>query len=187
VFAGKRENIAEENLEARSRGMLLMALSNKFGHLVLATGNKSELAVGYSTLYGDMCGGFSPLKDCLKGLVYRLATWRNGISPAIPDGVIQRLPSAELAPGQTDQDTLPPYDNLDKVIEAYVERDESILEIVESTGIDEATVRRIAGMVLSAEFKRRQSAPGPRITRKAFGRDRRYPITSGWHDSGVKR
>jgi NAD+ synthase (glutamine-hydrolysing) len=187
VFAGKRENIAEENLQARSRGMLLMALSNKFGHLVLATGNKSELAVGYSTLYGDMCGGFSPLKDCLKGLVYRLATWRNGISPAIPDGVIQRLPSAELAPGQTDQDTLPPYDILDKVIEAYVERDESILEIVESTGIDEATVRRIAGMVLSAEFKRRQSAPGPRITRKAFGRDRRYPITSGWHDSGVKR
>ncbi len=187
AFAGKRENIAEENLQARSRGMLLMALSNKFGHLVLTTGNKSELAVGFNTLYGDMCGGFSPLKDCLKGLVYRLAIWRNGVSQVIPEGVIQRLPSAELAPGQTDQDTLPPYDVLDKVIEAYVERDQSILEIVDSAGIDESTVRRIAGMVLSAEFKRRQGAAGPKITRKAFGRDRRYPITSGWHDSGIKR
>ncbi|MBL39040.1 MAG: NAD+ synthase [Xanthomonadales bacterium] len=187
AFAGTRENIAEENLQARARGMLLMALSNKFGHILLATGNKSELAVGFSTLYGDMCGGFSPLKDCLKGLVYRLAIWRNGVSPAIPEGVIQRPPSAELAPGQKDQDSLPPYDILDRVIEAYVERDESILEIVESTEIAEATVRRIAGMVLAAEFKRRQGAPGPRVTRKAFGRDRRYPITSGWHDSGVKR
>lgn len=187
AFAGTRENLAEQNLQARARGMLLMALSNKFGHMVLATGNKSELAVGYSTLYGDMCGGFSPLKDCLKGLVYRLSIWRNSVSPAIPEGVIRRPPSAELAPGQKDQDSLPPYDVLDRVIEAYVERDESIVEIVESTGIDEATVRRVAGMVLSAEFKRRQGAPGPRITRKAFGRDRRYPITSGWHDSGVKR
>lgn len=187
AFADTRENIAEENLQARARGVLLMALSNKFGHLVLATGNKSELAVGYSTLYGDMCGGFSPLKDCLKGMVYRLAQWRSGVSPAIPEGVISRPPSAELAPDQTDQDTLPPYELLDRIIEAYVERDQPISEIVEETGIDEKTVRRIAGMVLSAEFKRRQGAPGPRITRKAFGRDRRYPITSGWHDSGVRR
>lgn len=187
AFAGTKKNIAEENIQARARGMLLMALSNKFGHLVLATGNKSELAVGYSTLYGDMCGGFSPLKDCLKSLVYQLATWRNAISPAIPQGVIQRPPSAELAPDQKDQDTLPPYEILDQIIEGYVERDESIFEIVEATGIDEATVRRIAGMVLSAEFKRRQGAPGTRITRKAFGRDRRYPITSGWHDSGIGR
>lgn len=187
AFEGTRQDIAEQNLQARARGMLLMALSNKFGQLVLATGNKSELAVGYGTLYGDMSGGFSPLKDCLKGLVYRLAIWRNGVSPAIPEGAIQRPPSAELAPGQKDRDSLPPYDILDKIIEAYVERDESILEIVESTGIAEATVRRIAGMVLAAEFKRRQGAPGPRVTRKAFGRDRRYPITSGWHDSGVKQ
>jgi len=187
AFADTRENIAEENLQARARGMLLMALSNKFGHLLLATSNKSELAVGYSTLYGDMCGGFSPLKDCLKGMVYRLAEWRNSQSPAIPEGVINRSPSAELAPDQTDQDTLPPYDVLDRIIEAYVERDRPISEIVEATGIEESMVRRIAGMVLTAEFKRRQGAPGSRITRKAFGRDRRYPITSGWHDSGIKR
>lgn len=187
AFADTREGIAEENLQARARGMLLMALSNKFGHLVLATGNKSELAVGYSTLYGDMCGGFSPLKDCLKGMVYRLSQWRNSVSPAIPEGVISRPPSAELVPGQTDQDTLPPYDLLDRVLEAYVERDQSISEIAEATGIEEKVVRRVAGLVLSAEFKRRQGAPGPRVTRKAFGRDRRYPITSGWHDSGARR
>ncbi|MBS3743399.1 MAG: NAD+ synthase [Wenzhouxiangellaceae bacterium] len=187
AFAGTRENIAEENLQARARGMLLMALSNKFGHLLLATGNKSELAVGYSTLYGDMCGGFSPLKDCLKDTVYRLAEWRNGISPAIPAGVINRPPSAELAPNQADRDTLPPYRLLDVIIEAYLEQDRPISEIVDSTGIEERTVRHVAGMVLSAEFKRRQGAPGPRITRKAFGRDRRYPMTSGWHDSAIKR
>jgi len=185
AFAGTRENIAEENLQARARGMLLMALSNKFGHLVLATGNKSELAVGYSTLYGDMCGGFSPLKDCLKHMVYSLAKWRNSLSPAIPEGVISRPPSAELAPDQIDQDTLPPYELLDRVIEAFVEYGQPISEIVEETGISEKVVRRIAAMVLSAEFKRRQGAPGPRITRKAFGRDRRYPITSGWFDSGI--
>jgi len=186
VFADTRTNVAEENLQARARGMLLMALSNKFGHLVLATSNKSELAVGYSTLYGDMCGGYSPLKDCLKGMVYRLSEWRNSISPAIPQGVIDRPPSAELAPGQTDQDTLPPYPLLDRIIESYVEHDRPISDIVSSTGLDEKMVRRVAGMVLASEFKRRQGAPGPRITRKAFGRDRRYPITSGWHDSGVK-
>lgn len=190
AFAGRRPNIAEENLQARARGMLLMALSNKFGHLVLATSNKSELATGYSTLYGDMCGGYSPIKDCLKGLVYELCNWRNGYnnrqSPAIPQGVIDRPPSAELAPGQLDADNLPPYDILDRIIEAYVERDESIEEIVAQTHIAEKTVRKVAGLVLAAEFKRRQGAPGPRITRKAFGRDRRYPISSDWHDSGEK-
>ena len=186
AFAGRRPNIAEENLQARARGMLLMALSNKFGHLVLATSNKSELATGYSTLYGDMCGGYSPIKDCLKGLVYELCNWRNQQSPAIPQGVIDRPPSAELAPGQLDADNLPPYDVLDVIIEAYVERDESIEQIVADTGLEEKTVRHVAGLVLAAEFKRRQGAPGPRITRKAFGRDRRYPISSDWHDSGEK-
>lgn len=184
VFAGRRENFTEENLQARARGNIIMALSNKFGHLPLATGNKSELATGYSTIYGDMCGGFSPIKDCLKGLVYELANWRNSISPAIPQGVIERPPSAELKPDQLDQDTLPPYEMLDEIITGYVERDESIAEIA-AAGIDEEVVRRVAGMVLAAEYKRRQGAPGPRITRKAFGRDRRYPITSGWRDSGV--
>jgi len=184
VFAGTRTNFTEENLQARARGNLIMALSNKFGHLPLATSNKSELATGYATIYGDMCGGFSPIKDCLKGLVYDLANWRNGQSPVIPEGIIERPPSAELAPGQVDQDKLPPYEILDQIINCYVEEDRPIAEIV-ARGIDEPTVRRVAGMVLAAEFKRRQGAPGPRITRKAFGRDRRYPITSGWRDSGV--
>lgn len=183
VFEGTRENFTEENLQARARGNIVMALSNKFGHLPLATGNKSELAVGYSTIYGDMCGGYSPLKDVLKTLVYELARWRNSISPAIPEAVIERPPSAELAPDQFDQDKLPPYEVLDDIITRYVEQDQSIAEIA-AAGADEAVVRRIAGMVLGAEFKRRQGAPGPRITRKAFGRDRRYPITSGWRDSG---
>jgi len=184
AFAGTRENFTEENLQARARGNLIMALSNKFGHLPLATSNKSELATGYSTIYGDMCGGFSPIKDVLKTLVYELADWRNGQGPAIPQGVIERPPSAELAPNQLDQDKLPPYSILDDIITRYVEQDQPISEIV-AAGIDEATVRRVAGMVLAAEYKRRQGAPGPRITRKAFGRDRRYPITSGWRDSGI--
>ncbi len=186
TFAGRRENIAEENLQSRARGMVLMALSNKFGHLVLATSNKSELATGYSTLYGDMCGGYSPIRDCLKGLVYELCKWRNAQSLAIPQGVIDRPPSAELAPNQLDSDSLPPYDVLDRIIVAYVEQDQSIEQIVETLQIEEKVVRRVAGMVLAAEFKRRQGAPGPRITRKAFGRDRRYPISSDWHDSGEK-
>ena len=185
LFAGTRENIAEENLQARARGNVIMALSNKFGHLPLATSNKSELATGYSTIYGDMCGGFSPIKDCLKGLVYDLANWRNQQSPAIPQGVIDRPPSAELAPDQLDSDSLPPYPVLDQIISRYVEQDQPISEIV-AAGFDEAVVRRVAAMVLTAEYKRRQGAPGPRITRKAFGRDRRYPITSGWRDSGVQ-
>jgi len=187
LFDGLAEDVTEENIQSRLRGLLLMALSNKFGHLLLATGNKSELAVGYSTLYGDMCGGYSPIKDCLKGMVYRLADWRNGCSPVIPQGVIDRPPSAELAPDQFDHDSLPPYPMLDRIIELYVEEDQPISNIVEATGLDEVMVRRVAGLVLRAEFKRRQGAPGPRITRKAFGRDRRYPITSGWHDSGIKR
>ena len=186
AFSGRREGVAEENLQARARGMLLMALSNKFGHLLLATSNKSELAVGYSTLYGDMCGGYSPLKDCLKGMVYRLAGWRNEQSAAIPQGIITRPPSAELAPDQLDSHSLPPYELLDRIIELYVEEDRPISDIIEATGIEEAMVRRVAGLVLKAEFKRRQGAPGPRITRKAFGRDRRYPITSGWLDSGIQ-
>lgn len=184
AFADTRENIAEQNLQARARGMLLMALSNKFGHLVLATGNRSELAVGYSTLYGDMCGGFSPLKDCLKGMVYRLAGWRNTMSPAIPAGVINRSPSAELAPGQTDLDTLPPYPLLDEIITALLDNDRPIHEIVDATGAERTTVCRVAEMVFSAEFKRRQSAPGPMITPRGFYRDRRYSITSGWDECG---
>lgn len=184
VFAGTRENFTEENLQARARGNVIMALSNKFGNLPLATSNKSELAVGYSTIYGDMCGGYSPLKDCLKGLVYELSNWRNGLSPAIPQGIIERPPSAELRPDQTDQDSLPPYEVLDDIITRYVELDQPISDIV-AAGVDEKTARRVAGMVLGAEYKRRQGAPGPRITRKAFGRDRRYPITSGWRDSGI--
>ncbi|MEE4330744.1 MAG: NAD+ synthase [Wenzhouxiangella sp.] len=184
AFAGQRENFAEENLQARARGNIVMALSNKFGHLPLSTSNKSELATGYSTIYGDMCGGFSPIKDCLKHLVYDLSRWRNSISPAIPQGVIDRPPSAELRPDQLDQDSLPPYDVLDEIIVRYVEQDESIHEIA-AHGFEEKVVRRVAGMVLAAEYKRRQGAPGPRITRRAFGRDRRYPITSGWRDSGV--
>jgi NAD+ synthase (glutamine-hydrolysing) len=184
LFAGRRENFTEENLQARARGNIIMAVSNKFGHLPLATSNKSELATGYSTIYGDMCGGFSPIRDCLKHLVYELSNWRNSQSPAIPQGVIDRPPSAELRPNQTDQDSLPPYEVLDEIISRYVEQDQSIEEIV-NVGIDEQVVRRVAGMVLAAEYKRRQGAPGPRITRKAFGRDRRYPITSGWRDSGI--
>jgi NAD+ synthase (glutamine-hydrolysing) len=183
AFAGRRENFTEENLQARARGNLIMALSNKFGCLPLATGNKSELATGYSTIYGDMCGGFSPIKDVLKTLVYELSEWRNQQGEAIPRGVIDRPPSAELAPNQLDQDKLPPYPVLDEIITRYVEQAQPISEIV-AAGFEEATVRRVAGMVLGAEYKRRQGAPGPRITRKAFGRDRRYPITSGWRDSG---
>lgn len=184
VFQGTRENFTEENLQARARGNLIMALSNKFGHLPLATSNKSELATGYSTIYGDMCGGYSPIKDCLKQVVYELCHYRNTRSPAIPQGVIDRPPSAELAPNQLDQDRLPPYPILDAIITRYVELDESIGEIV-AAGFDEAVVRKVAGMVLASEYKRRQGAPGPRITRRAFGRDRRYPITSGWRDSGL--
>jgi NAD+ synthase (glutamine-hydrolysing) len=180
-FEGLPADISEENLQARVRGNLIMALSNKFGWLPLATGNKSELAVGYCTIYGDMCGGFSPLKDCLKMRVYELARYRNGLSPVIPEQVISRPPSAELRPDQVDQDSLPPYELLDQILERYVEHDWSVARIV-ADGFDETMVRRVARLVLANEYKRRQGAPGVRITHRAFGRDRRYPITSGWRD-----
>jgi NAD+ synthase (glutamine-hydrolysing) len=178
-FGNREPGITEENLQARIRGDIVMALSNQFGWLPLATSNKSELAVGYCTIYGDMCGGFGPLLDCFKMRVYDLARYRNGLSPVIPEEVISRPPSAELRPDQSDQDSLPPYEELDEVLSRYVEQDWSIARIV-GDGFDETMVRRIAGLVLLSEYKRRQAPPGVRITHRAFGRDRRYPITSGW-------
>jgi NAD+ synthase (glutamine-hydrolysing) len=172
--------VTEQNIQARVRGNLLMALSNKFGWLVLTTGNKSEMAVGYATLYGDMAGGFSALKDVPKTLVYRLAQYRNALQQGagpIPESTISRPPSAELAPDQTDQDTLPPYDVLDRIIEAYVVQDQSLQQMVAS-GLDGEVVRKVIGMIDGNEYKRRQSAPGVRITPKAFGKDRRLPITN---------
>jgi NAD+ synthase (glutamine-hydrolysing) len=179
LFEGTEPDVAEENLQARIRGNLLMALSNKFGGLVLATGNKSEMAVGYSTLYGDLAGGFAPLADVPKTLVYELARWRNGqTDPApIPDRVLEKPPSAELRPGQKDTDSLPPYEVLDPIIEDYVEGDRSPEEIVED-GADPALVDRVIGMIDRAEYKRRQAPPVVKITPKAFGRDRRLPITN---------
>lgn len=181
LFAARAEDTTEENLQSRIRGALLMALSNKFNYLVLATGNKSEMAVGYATLYGDMCGGFAPLKDVYKTWVYRLARLRNTRSPAIPQRVIARPPSAELRADQLDADSLPPYDELDPIIEAYVEQGRSIADIA-GEGHEEAVVRRVAWLVRRAEYKRRQAAPGPKLTRRAFGRDRRYPITAVYGD-----
>jgi len=183
-FENCEVDVTEENLQARVRGNMLMALSNKFGWIVLATGNKSELAVGYSTIYGDMCGGFSPIKDCLKTRVYELSAYRNTLSPAIPQAVIDRPASAELAPGQLDQDSLPEYDLLDQILYHYIEQDWSIADIV-AAGFDETVVRRVAAMVIRNEYKRRQGASGVRITSRAFGRDRRYPITSGWHEESI--
>jgi len=181
-FEDREPDITEENLQARIRGDIVMALSNKFGWLPLATSNKSELAVGYCTIYGDMCGGFGPLLDCFKMRVYGLARYRNMLSAAIPESVISRPPSAELRPDQSDQDSLPPYEELDAILTRYVEQDWSIARIVDD-GFEEATVRRVAGLVLLNEYKRRQAPPGVRVTHRAFGRDRRYPITSGWKDS----
>lgn len=181
-FQGCAEDVTEENLQARVRGDIVMALSNKFGWLPLATSNKSELAVGYCTIYGDMCGGFGPLLDCFKTRVYELARYRNRLSEVIPEAVITRPPSAELKPGQADKDSLPAYDILDQVLQHYVELDWSIEAIVKD-GFEESMVRRIAGLVLLNEYKRRQAPPGVRITHRAFGRDRRYPITSGWRDA----
>ncbi len=183
LFAGTKEDVTEENLQARIRGNVLMALSNKFGPIVLATGNKSEYAVGYSTLYGDMAGGFAPIKDVPKTLVYELASWRNatasarGETPPIPERTIEKPPSAELRPGQKDTDSLPPYDVLDPVIEAYVEDDLGIDDMVEA-GFERALAERVVAMVDRNEYKRRQAAPGVKITPKAFGRDRRMPITN---------
>ena len=178
-FAGLAPDSTEENLQARCRGVLLMSISNKKGALVLTTGNKSELAVGYSTLYGDMAGGFDVLKDVPKTLVYALCRYRNSLGPCIPERVIERPPSAELAPDQTDQDSLPPYDVLDRILELYVERDFSAEAII-AEGIDAAQVERALQLVDRNEYKRRQAPVGVRISRRGFGRDRRYPITAAW-------
>lgn len=178
-FQGLAPDVTEENIQARCRGLLLMAISNKKGSIVLSTGNKSEMAVGYSTLYGDMVGGFCVLKDVQKTMAYKLAAYRNKISPAIPKRVITRPPSAELADNQLDQDSLPPYPILDAILERYVEQDESLPQIV-NAGFDPETVQKVLKMVDRNEYKRRQAPPGVRITARAFGRDRRYPITSGY-------
>jgi NAD+ synthase (glutamine-hydrolysing) len=177
IFEGREIGVTEENIQARCRGLLLMAISNKTGCMLLTTGNKSEMAVGYATLYGDMAGGFAPIKDCSKSLVYKLARYRNTVSEAIPERVISRPPSAELRPNQKDSDSLPDYDILDPILEAFIEEDLSVNEIVE-LGFDRDVVIRVLEMVKRNEYKRRQAPPGIRISRRAFGRDWRYPITS---------
>jgi len=178
-FAGLSPDVTEQNIQARCRGVLLMSISNKKGYLVLTTGNKSELAVGYSTLYGDMAGGFDVLKDVPKTMVYALSRYRNTLGEAIPERVIERPPSAELAPGQKDEDNLPPYAVLDRILELYVEQDQSAEAIV-SQGLAREHVERVIRLVDLNEYKRRQAPVGVRISRRGFGRDRRYPITSGW-------
>jgi NAD+ synthase len=193
IFAGAPADVTEENLQSRARGTMLMAISNKFGLMVVTTGNKSEMSVGYATLYGDMNGGFNPIKDLYKTEVYRLAKLRNNwkpigargpIGPVMPDKVLTRAPSAELRENQTDQDTLPPYDVLDQILERLVEREEPVTAIV-AAGFDRATVMKVERMLYLAEYKRRQAAPGVKVTLKNFGRDRRYPITSRFRDSGT--
>ena len=194
MFAGRNADVTEENLQARVRGTLLMALSNKFGWIVLATGNKSELSVGYSTLYGDMVGGFAPIKDVFKTRVYDLARWRNthacridgeaevGRGPTgtiIPESTLIKPPSAELRPDQTDQDALPPYDVLDAILKRYVEQNAS-QESITAEGFDPDMVARVCDLVDSAEYKRRQGPMGIRVTPKAFGKDRRMPVTNGY-------
>ena len=178
-FSGMQRDTTEENLQARCRGTLLMAISNKKGYLVLTTGNKSEMAVGYATLYGDMAGGFDVLKDVSKTRVFELANYRNSVGYVIPQIVIDRPPSAELAPDQIDEDSLPPYPILDQILATYIEADQSAEDII-AQGFDRAMVERVLRMVDINEYKRRQAAVGPRITKRGFGRDRRYPITSGW-------
>jgi NAD+ synthase len=192
-FADRGADITEENIQSRARGMALMALSNKFGWMVLSTGNKSEMSVGYATLYGDMCGGYAVLKDVYKMTVFALSRWRNQARPdgllgpagrVIPERVITKPPSAELKPNQTDQDTLPPYDVLDGILECLIEHEMTVAEIV-ARGHDEGVVRAVWRMLDRAEYKRRQAPPGVKITRRAFGRDRRYPITNGFQDKGA--
>ncbi|MFN7552083.1 MAG: NAD(+) synthase, partial [Pseudomonadota bacterium] len=180
-FAGRAPDLTEENLQSRARGALMMALANKFGGLLLTTGNKSEYAVGYATIYGDMCGGYAPLKDLYKTEVYALAHWRNTVAgpTAVPQGAIDRPPSAELRPDQRDQDSLPPYDVLDAILFRHVDQEQSRDEIV-AAGFDTATVDQVLRLVRVSEWKRHQAAPGPKVSRRAFGRERRYPITSGW-------
>ena len=178
-FAGRAPDTAEENIQSRCRGVLLMGISNKTGRMLLTTGNKSEMSVGYATLYGDMAGGFAPIKDCSKLLVYRLAAWRNTQSRAIPQRVIERPPTAELRHDQKDTDSLPPYEVLDPILEAFIEEDLSVDQIA-ARGFDRATVGRILDLVKRNEYKRRQAPPGVRVSGRAFGRDWRYPITSGY-------
>jgi len=191
VFAGRGRDVTEENIQSRIRGVSLMAISNKLGHMLLTTGNKSEMSVGYATLYGDMCGGFSVLKDIYKVMVYRLCDWRNANKPAgalgpdgpvMPQRVITKAPTAELKPNQTDQDTLPPYEILDGILECLIENEMTVEEIV-AKGFDQVTVLKVWRMLDLAEYKRRQAPPGVKITRRAFGRDRRYPITNGFRAS----
>jgi NAD+ synthase (glutamine-hydrolysing) len=183
IFEGRKPDVAEENIQARCRGMLLMAISNKTGRMLLTTGNKSEMAVGYATLYGDMAGGFAPIKDCRKSLVYRLAIYRNTLGEVIPERVITREPSAELRPGQKDSDSLPDYEILDPILEAFIEQDLSVDEIT-ARGYERETVIRVLQMVKHNEYKRRQAPPGIRISSRAFGRDWRYPITSWYRFPG---
>jgi NAD+ synthase len=193
VFEGRPRDVTEENLQARARGTILMAISNKFGLMVVTTGNKSEMSVGYATLYGDMNGGFNPVKDLYKTEVYRLARLRNGWKPedalgadgrVIPENIITRAPTAELRENQTDQDSLPPYDILDGILERLVEREEPVAQIV-AEGYEHDTVMKVARMLDIAEYKRRQAAPGVKVTLKNFGRDRRYPIVNRFRDSGA--
>ncbi|MBM3517775.1 MAG: NAD+ synthase [Alphaproteobacteria bacterium] len=190
LFAGRAPDVTEENLQARIRGVLLMALSNKLGHMVLTTGNKSEMSVGYATLYGDMCGGYSVVKDIYKTTVYRLANWRNQAVPVgalgpdgrvIPEAIITKKPTAELRANQFDQDTLPPYEVLDDILRCLVEAEMPVAEVA-ARGHERATVERVARMLYAAEYKRRQAPPGVKITSKAFGRDRRYPITNAFRE-----
>jgi NAD+ synthase (glutamine-hydrolysing) len=180
-FKDEHPGITEQNIQARCRGVLLMAISNITGALLLTTGNKSEYAVGYATLYGDMAGGYAPLKDVYKTMVYRLAQYRNSINPVIPQRVLDRPPSAELAYEQEDVDHLPPYSILDEILERYIEQDLSAEDIVRA-GFDAQTVHEVIGMIYKNEYKRYQAPPGPKVTAKAFGRDRRYPMTHGYKD-----
>src|SRR6185437_13188605 len=191
VFAGKNADTTEENIQSRIRGLILMAISNKFGPMLLTTGNKSEMSVGYATLYGDMCGGFNVLKDVYKTEVFRLARWRNAYWPknalgpngrVMPERVIARPPSAELRANQKDEDSLPPYEVLDGILEALVEGELSFEQIV-SKGYEPAVVKRVEQLLYVSEYKRRQAPPGVKITRKNFGRDRRYPITNAFRDA----
>jgi len=190
MFNGANRDVTEENIQSRTRGTILMAISNKFGSMVLTTGNKSEMSVGYATLYGDMNGGYNPIKDVYKTEVYRLAGWRNAHRPSalkgpaggvIPERIITRPPSAELRENQKDQDSLPPYDVLDDILSCLIEREMPVADIV-GRGHPEALIRRVQHMLYIAEYKRRQAAPGVKITRRNFGRDRRYPITNGFRD-----
>ena len=179
TFAGTEPDITEENIQARCRGIILMAISNKRGRMLLTTGNKSEMSVGYATLYGDMAGGFAPLKDVPKLLVFRLARWRNRDGEVIPRRVIDRPPSAELRPDQKDSDSLPDYEILDAILAMYVEQDNAVEDIV-AAGYHRPVVERVARLVDRNEYKRRQAPPGVKITRRAYGRDRRYPIVNGF-------